>query len=168
PAWNNTFSHPEEDHWLTDNHFLEIPFLSARMGISEKMDFGLGFTKNIEANYGWLSADIKYAITKMKGYDIATRASYTSLIGVADFDINQGAVDFIISKSFFSFNPYVGVTAVYTTSNETTSKVVLERIHNMAGETILGATYQWKYLNVAAEVDFARVNMYSLKIGAIF
>lgn len=49
-SWNNTFSHPTADHWLTgDNHRLALPVFTARYGVTEKVDVGAVFTKNWDA-----------------------------------------------------------------------------------------------------------------------
>lgn len=85
PAWNNTFSHPHETHYLGD--VMQIPRLFARMGLSDGIDVGLYFTKNLNANYGFLGGDVKYTHFQQPGRPFASaiRASYVALLGVDRF-----------------------------------------------------------------------------------
>lgn len=168
PAWNNTFSHPDAEHWLTEDHYLKLPFLSAHMGVTDAVDVGLGATKNFGANYGWVSADVKYAFVQKEEYNLAVRGALSSLFGVRDYSIQQGSVDLLASRTIRWFTPYVGATAILTTASETTAKVDLERVNHVSVEGLVGLQATWKHVNVAAEADIARVNMYAFKIGTMF
>src|SRR6185369_12332433 len=117
--------------------YLELPFVSARMGVNDRIDVGLGYAQNYGANYGWLSADVKYAFMNTEEYAVAARLSFTSLLGVEDFNINQAAVDLLVSKKYNLFAPYAGVAAIFTTANETTSKVNLTRANYASLEPIV-------------------------------
>jgi len=170
-AWNNTFSHPEDDHWLVgDDHTLTLPVLTARMGITNNVDIGLIYTDSIEANYGWTGVDVKYAFhqDRRRGFFVATRLSTVVLTGVQDFNYYQGAVDLLVSKKVGWFTPYAGITAIYSVADENTDKVNLKKESSVATEAIVGTQFHWKYLSVAAEADIARINMYTVKIGATF
>jgi len=170
-AWKNTFSHPEEDHFLAgDNHQLQIPVLTARVGITNDIDAGITYTKNPGANYSWMGMDAKYAFhqDKSRGISVATRLSTVVIMGVEDFDYYLAAADLLVSKELGMFTPYAGVTGIVSSANETTNEVNLDRNTLASVEAIVGTQFQWNYLSVAAEADVARTNTYSVKIGAIF
>ena len=65
-AWNHTFSHPDSTHYLFEGDALPIPGLTLRVGVTDRVDVGAYFTKNIESNYG------------IAGAQIATSSSRTS------------------------------------------------------------------------------------------
>lgn len=170
-SWNNTFSHPTADHWLTGaNHRLELPVLVVRGGVTDSIDAGVVFAQNVEANYGWAGVDAKYPFyhNPDERLYVATRISAVALTGVADFDYYQGAVDLLVSKGLWLFTPYVGIAGIFSTANEETDKVDLNRVNSVTAEAVVGTQFNWKYLSVAAEADFARINIYMIKIGAMF
>jgi hypothetical protein len=51
PAWNDTFVHPNETHWLKDGDRLAFPGVMVRAGVSDRTDVGAYFSKNPESNY---------------------------------------------------------------------------------------------------------------------
>jgi len=168
-SWNNTFSHPSADHWLTgDNHRLDIPVITGRYGVTEKLDVGLLFTKNWNANYGWVGFDVKYAFheDRRRGLSFAARWSTVVLTGVQDMDYYQGAVDLLVSKKWGWFTPYAGLAGTYSVAREETAKVDLSTQQSAATEAILGTQFHWRWLSMSAEADIARINMYTLKVGA--
>lgn len=67
-AWNNTFSHPDSEHWLNEGSQTAVPGMRFRMGITEKIDAGIYYTsaKPFGANYGFLGLEAKYAFINGK------------------------------------------------------------------------------------------------------
>ncbi len=130
PAWNNTFSHPHETHYLGDQ--LAIPKLFARMGMSDRMDIGFYFTKNPDANYGFMGGELKYALfmKPQKPVAMAVRATYATLLGVEDLNYHLFGVDLSASKRIGRLAPYLGIGANLARAIETTSKV------NLRNETV--------------------------------
>ena len=47
PAWNDTFVHPDSVHWLKETERLAFPGLTARVGITDKLDAAIYLTKNL-------------------------------------------------------------------------------------------------------------------------
>lgn len=170
-SWNNTFSHPTSDHWLVgDDHKLQVPVITAHYGVADKIDVGIVYTNNFSSNYGWTGVDVKYAFLNISEsrLSVATRLSAVMLTGVDDFDYYQSAVDLLASKDFKWFTPYAGIAGLYSVAIENTSKVALKHESAASMEAIVGTQLRWKYLSVGAEADIARINMYSIKIGASF
>ena len=167
-SWNNTFSHPSADHWLTDDsHRLYFPVITGRYGVAENLDVGLLFTRNWNANYGWVGFDVKYVFhqDRSRGLFYAARWSTVALTGVQDMDYYQGAADFLVSKDWGWFTPYAGVAGTYSVAREETAKVDLNQQRTAAIEAILGTQFHWRHLSMSAEADIARINMYTLKVG---
>lgn len=50
-AWNDTFVHPGSTHWLKGGPRLPIMGLT-RMGVTDRLDVGVYFTKSPGVNYG--------------------------------------------------------------------------------------------------------------------
>jgi len=170
-SWNNTFSHPSADHWLTgDNHRLVFPVITGRYGVTEKVDVGILFTDNWNSNYGWVGVDVKSAFyqDRSRGLYLAGRLSTAVLTGVQDMDYYQGAADLLVSKEWGLFTPYAGLAGTYSVSKETTDKVDLSQQRTAAAEAVLGTQFHWRHLSMSAEADIARINMYTLKVGATF
>lgn len=167
-SWNNTFSHPSADHWLTgDNHRLTVPVITGRYGVTDRLDVGLVFADNWRSNYGWVGFDVKYAFyaDRTRGLFLAARGSTVALTRVQDMDYYQGAADLLASKEWGWFTPYVGVAGTYSVGWEETDKVDLSRQRSAALEGILGTQFHWRALSLSAEMDVARINMYTLKVG---
>ncbi|MDH4184160.1 MAG: hypothetical protein OEV92_08060 [Nitrospinota bacterium] len=168
--WNNTFSHQDSEHWLTDeDHRLNFPVPRARMGITNKMDAEIFYAPS-PANYKFFGLAVKYAVlTETEtGWDFAVRPSYSTLLGVADVAYDSLAVDALASTQLGLFRPYLGATAIYGKGSETTSKVNLNDVSVTQLELSGGVGFNWKYLSMALEANLGVINVYSFKLGATF
>ena len=58
-AWNDTFVHPDSAHWLFEGSGLSFPGLTVRAGVSDKTDVGVCFTRNPNANYGFVGGQVQ-------------------------------------------------------------------------------------------------------------
>jgi hypothetical protein len=168
PAWNNTFSHPEEDHYLGD--VKKMPKLFARMGVSDRIDAGVYFTKVPEANYGFLGGEMKYAFLQesTKPVAAAVRTSYATLLGVDDLDFHVFGVDVSTSKNLGMLTPYLGLGANLARAIETTSKVSLDNETVLTPRGIIGARFAISFLSLTAEMEIAELSTFSLRTGFKF
>ena len=169
--WNDTFAHPDSDHYLVpDNHRLSLPLFHARMGVTDKMDMEMQFTKNFASNYGWVGGGLKYGFYYDAGSGLAgaARTNYSSMLGVSDLNYHHVGADLLVSKDLWLFRPYAGVAFSLGYMIETTSKVNLKNETVTGFEGILGTEFVWKYLSIALEADFAVINMYTFKVGGNF
>ncbi len=169
--WNNTFSHPSADHWLTgDDHTLGFSIPRARMGITDSIDAEIYYAPSPGANYSFFGLAMKYAVLNNPetGWDFAVRPSYSTLLGVADMSYHSVAADALASKDIGLFRPYAGATLLYGRASETTSKVDLNNETATALQWIIGSEFNWKHLSSALEADFGSINMYSFKLGVSF
>ena len=61
-AWNDTFVHPDSAHYLFEGSRLKFPGLMLRGGVSAETDVGLYVTKNPNANYGFVGAQVQRSL----------------------------------------------------------------------------------------------------------
>jgi hypothetical protein len=168
PAWNNTFSHPHGEHYLGDQ--LAFPKLFARMGVTDRIDVGFYFTKNPEANYGFMGGEIKYALflKPQKPFAMAVRATYATLLGVEDMNFHLWGVDLSASKKIGILTPYLGIGANLSHAIETTSKVNLHNETVLTPRGIIGTQLSLSFFSLTAEMDVAAVSTFSLRTGFKF
>ena len=170
-AWNDTFVHPDSTHWLYEGGGLQFPGLAFRAGVSSKTDVGLYFTKNFQANYGVYGLQLQQnLVSGANGWDVSARASFASLFGPADVDLNVYGVDVVTSWKHWkvgptTVTPYAGVATYLASSHEKTTAV------NLADERVVGAmgtvgtALQFSVMRVAAEASVSRVPSIALKVG---
>ncbi len=175
-AWNNTFVHPDSEHWLKEGSRLKFPGITARVGITDKMDVGVYWTKSFGANYGFWGAQLQYNLLNFdeKKWAVSARASYTSMYGPEDLNLSVAGVDFVASKEFRIYSdwasvaPYVGVSSSASRAIEKTDKVTLENEHIFDGQAMAGAVIKLAKVQLGVEYNLARVNTVSYKIGMVF
>jgi len=175
-AWNDTFVHPDSTHWLTEGAGLGFPGLTFRTGITEKLDAGVYWTKNFEANYGFWGGQVQYAFIQGEANDLAAsgRMSFVSLYGPDDLGLNVVGLELLASKRFdvysdwVSISPYAGVSTYLSNSHETTTAVDLQDEHVVGIQGMAGAVAHISMARVAAEYNVARVHSFSLKVGIEF
>jgi hypothetical protein len=168
PAWNNTFSHPHDTHYLGDQ--LAFPKLFARVGVTDRVDVGFYYTKNPDANYGFMGGEIKYALfaKSKKPVAMAIRTSYATLLGVEDLNYHLWGVDLSASKKIGRLTPYLGIGANLARAIETTSKVNLHNETVLTPRGIMGAQLSLSFFSLTAEMDVAAVSTFSLRTGFRF
>ncbi|MGE5176723.1 MAG: hypothetical protein ACM3JJ_10150 [Hyphomicrobiales bacterium] len=165
PAWINTFTHPDETCPLGDH--VVVPTLRARVGVSDRMDFGASWTKAPRANYGYVSGEVRYALLAETAHRpaAAVRTSMTVLTGVPDFNYIEYGAEWSASKRLAAFTPFLGTRGNFAVATETTSKVDLRQERLFLPQAFIGTTYSvWKF-DLAAEYDIAKVNTIALIVG---
>ena len=169
-AWNDTFSHPDSEHWLFEGGGLGFPGLEARMGYNDKIDIGLYFTKNPGANYGFYGAQLQYNLINNleNGLAAAIRASFVQMFGPED--LNQGVygLDLLVSKDVNRFSPYAGFSTYLSSVQAKTPKVSLDDENIIGVQGMIGVTTNVSNLRIGAEMNFAEVNTSSFLIGYDF
>jgi len=173
PAWNDTFVHPDSTHWLKESSRLAFPGITARIGITKRLDAAVYFTKNPGANYGFAAGQLQYNIWNKpeSGWSASTRASFSSLFGPEDLKINIYGADAVVSKEFkiysnwASIAPYAGVSAYMTSSRETTEAVNLKNENVFGTQTMVGAVLKLSIVRLGVEYNFARLSTFSFKLG---
>ena len=171
-AWNNTFVHPDDSHWLTEGGSLAIPGLIVRAGVSDKIDLGAYFTKNMQSNYGLWGGQLQYSVFHHpeKRFAAAARLSFVSLYGPDDVDLTVYGMDLLASKTYavskpLSVSPYAGLSTMYSRAHEKTGAVNLEDESAWGVMGMLGAAAQLSFARLAVEYNVANVNSLSFKLG---
>lgn len=176
PAWNDTFVHPDSTHWLKESPRLAFPGLTARAGITNKLDVAIYFTKNPGANYGFFGGQVQYNLFNdpARKWSVATRANFSSLFGPEDLKLNVYGVDALVSReikiysTWASVAPYISVSTYLTNTHETTEAVNLRNEHIIGGQAMVGAVMKLSFARIGVEYNFARVSTLSFKLGVAF
>jgi hypothetical protein len=163
-------SHPIPPHWLFDGDALLIPGLMARVGVTDRMDIGAYFTKTTSANYGFFGGQIQYNLLNdsERGLSAAGRVSVNTLYGPEDMKASTYGLEFLASKDIWRFSPYAGVSGYLAHGRETTSKVDLEDESVFGVQAMTGIVATVSVLRLGAELNFAEVPGYSMKIAVGF
>jgi hypothetical protein len=167
-AWINTFTHPDADCPLGDS--IKIPLLRVKYGIKDNMDLGAAVIKTPEANYGFLSGEFKYSFLKEleKTPAAAFRTAVTTLLGVADMDMNILTLDCSISKKVYGITPHLGLRENLIMAKENTSKVDLSSESLWQAQGYIGIEYKTKKFGFAVEYNIAEVKTAGILISYVF
>lgn len=167
-AWINTFTHPNKDCPLGDA--VVMPTLRARMGVTDDIDVGGFWITSLDANYGLVGGEVKYAFLQESEARpaMAVRGSATILTGVPDFDLNIYSVDVLASKRISEFAPYIGVRTNLIVGTETTSKVNLTKEVIPVVQGYAGVVFSLWVIDLAAEYNISAVNTFALSVGVGF
>lgn len=173
-AWNNTFSHPDSTHYLSDNDRVSVPGFRFRMGVTDKLDVGVYYAPSqpFGANYGFLGFEGKYSFINdtIRNWSSSVRLSYVQDFPVEDFDMSVTGLDVSVSKTFFNIlTPYAGVATNWNYSREKTDEVDLKNESHIAVRGIIGAELRWKFVNLGYEVMVGdEFNNSAVKLGVTF
>lgn len=171
-AWNDTFVHPDSLHWLTDGGSLAIPGLMVRAGISDRIDVGAYFTKNVESNYGLWGGQVQYNLFRdaNKKFAGSARVSLVSVYGPDDLDVMVYGVDLMASGTYplgkrITVSPYAGVSGMLSNAHEKSAAVSLNDEHTLGAMGTIGTAAQYSFIRAAVEYNVASVNALSFRLG---
>ncbi len=175
-AWNDTFVHPDSVHWLKEGDRLGFPALTFRAGVTDRIDIGLTWTKNPNANYGFWGGQLQYALMNdpESEWSAAARLTASSLFGPDDLDFSVYGVDLLtskryeISKEWFSVTPYAGISLWHSRSHETSAVVALTDETATGMQGTVGAVSDISFARLGVEYNVAVVSTLSFKVGVNF
>lgn len=175
-AWNDTFVHPDSTHWLVGGPRLPIMGLTARTGITERLDVGIYLTKSPGANYGFYGAQAQYNLlhNEQKKFSTSVRGSFLKMYGPKDLALTVYSADVVASKEFvvnekwLTLAPYVLVSGYLSASHEKSEVVNLKNERVAALQAGAGVMAKVALASIAIEYNQASVNTVSMKIGARF
>lgn len=175
-AWNDTFVHPTDTHWLYEGSGLSFPGLAGRVGVSDRVDVGGYFAKNPNANYGFFAGQVQYSVLndETRNWAASVRASFMRLFGPEDLTLAVYGVDAVVSRSYvvsprwLSVSPYVGASTYLSSAHERTTAVDLSDERVFGARAMIGASAQVSRLTLGLEYNTAKVQSRSLKIGVAF
>ncbi|NOG47354.1 MAG: hypothetical protein HND50_19085 [Calditrichaeota bacterium] len=175
-AWNDTFVHPDSNHWLYEGDGLTFPGLVFRAGITENFDAGLYWTINPNANYGYWGGQLQYNFINNieKNWAASARIGFVSMFGPKDFDHTVYGLDVLASREYsiysdwVSISPYAGFSAFLSRTHETTTAVNLKDENVLGGQAMVGLVANISMARLAVEYNLAVVNSFNFKIGVAF
>jgi len=133
---------------------LVVPKLHLHKGLPFGIDVGVSYAQVPGSNIELLGAEVRYAILQggVATPALGLRASYTSLRGVDQLDLNTTGVDLAISKGFAFITPYAGV-GVVRVSSKPNDVPGLTKTSFSENKVFVGANLNFALLNVALEAD---------------
>ena len=169
-AWNDTFSHPDAEHELGDEQ--SFPLARARVGVTGKLDLGAFWTRNMNANYGWLGLEARYAFANSGGdspVHFAARAAYTKTLYVHDMDMHALTAELAGSRTLWNrLTPYAYVGGDVVFARERSDVVALHSETQVVPHVVGGAELRLGHLMLGGEVSVAALTSYQLRVAAAF
>lgn len=167
-AWNDTFSHPEDDHWLGDD--VRFPRLVVRRGLTEHVQVGAWGTANPSSNYGFagLDAMISWSVGREGGLpvDVAVRPSATTMLGPDELWAGNAGLDATAGLTWKGLSPYVGVGGTLGVAVERTDEVDLAPSVTLAPVAVTGVTWRVWHVRLGAEATWSNVQTFGVTAGA--
>lgn len=146
---------------------LVVPKLHLHKGLPFGIDIGVSYAQVPGSNIKLIGAEARYAIVPggVATPAVGLRASYTTLRGVDQLDLDTTGVDLSVSKGFANVTPYAGVGLVRVSS--TPENVPgLSKTTFTDNKIFVGANINFLLLNVAIEADrTGEVTTYGAKLG---
>jgi len=168
-AWNNTMSHPTSDHYLGDA--IVVPMISARMGVSDRVDLGISGGLNPDSNWGVATAEAKIALMRQgpnRPVSIAIRPTLASLIGPDEVWAGNASVDLSVSRRLGPFSPYIGGASNASLGVERSNEVALEDALETGSVVYGGVIYAVRHFSVAAEAEHGKLTTFSFRVSGRF
>ncbi len=169
-AWNDTFVHPSAYHPLGSSK--SFPKLRLRIGATDELDLGAFFTKSLEANYGWLGVEAKYAALRQDDdvpVALAVRAAYTKTLYVSDMDMHAVTADVSVGRTFWkAVTPYLAVGGDVVLARETTDAVNLKNEALFVPHLVGGLEVRWWHVALGAEAQVGALTTYQAQVSAVF
>lgn len=148
------------------------PKLHVQLGLPVvPIDLGFVYSSVPDSDIKLTGGEIKWAVLKGSTISpaIAIRGAYTKLDGVDVLDLSTMSLDLSISKGFLMLTPYAGIGQVWIKSEEKDPDLNLNKEDISETKGYVGLKLSiLPVLNVVAEADFAKVNMYSLRLNLHF
>ena len=168
--WNDTFVHPDSEHDLGSDQM--FPKLRARVGITDALDLGAFYTRNPNANYGWIGLDANYGLLQQaKGAPVSlgVRGAWTKTLFVHDMKMNTGTAQVGVGRTLWNvLTPYVYGGADVVVAQETSERVDLKTETEVVPHVMTGAELRWWHVSIVAEVHVSDLTSYQVQIGALF
>jgi hypothetical protein len=168
-AWNNTMSHPTADHYLGER--IAFPRVVARVGVSDRVDIGGWGSVNPGSNYWMVGADTTIVLVRQgpdRPVSFSVRPSVGALRGPAEVWASNASLDLSVSRAFGALSPYAGVATTASAAFERSSEVAFDPAVATGNVAYVGASYTWRSLLFAAEVERGTLTSYAVRVGRRF
>ena len=169
-AWHDTFYHPDADHPLgATQSFAKV---KVRAGVTDDVEVGAFYTRNPQANYGWLGLDGRYALLTegVDGpYALGVRGAWTKTLHVSDMNMDAATADISVGRRLRGVAmPYAGLGADAVFARETSDAVDL-RSETVVAPHVFGGVelVLWRRLRVAAELTLGARTSTQVQVGGV-
>jgi len=149
---------------------LPIPRLLARKGLPMGFDIGLSRISVPGSNIAVNGLEVRKAILEGSTVTpaVTVLAHGSKLTGVSDIDLSTYGVDVGVSKGFAMLTPYAGIGQVWIKGSENTGLGLSDR-NTSSTRSYAGIRVGFlPFMNLVAQVDFAEVNSYTLRLNVGF
>jgi hypothetical protein len=167
--WNDSFAHPDAYHELGSD--LAFPKLRLVVGVTDRIDLGAFWTRNPNANYGWLGLDMKYGLLQQNEttpVSLALRGAYTKTLYVEDMDMHALTADVTAGRTWSVLTPYLGVGTDLVYARERSDAVNLNDETQLVPRAFGGVELRYWHLGVAAEAEVGALNRLEVQVSARF
>ncbi|SCZ65607.1 hypothetical protein [Thiohalomonas denitrificans] len=160
-----------------DDNFDTLPIakLHAHKGLPFGIDVGASYATVPSTNIKLLGAEIRYALLEggIATPAVAVRATYSTLQGVDQLDLNTRGLELTVSKGLTMATPYAGIGQVWVTStpeNVTGAESVrLEEEDFSQSKAFVGMNFNLGLMNFLVEADkTGDATTYGAKLGFRF
>jgi hypothetical protein len=169
-AWNDTFAHPDATHELGSD--LSFPKFRIRVGVTDDIDLGAYWTRNPDANYGWLGLEMKYGLLRQsetRPISLSVRGAWTKTLYVSDMEMHAISADAEAGRTFWNIvTPYVGVGGDLVTARETADAVSLHSETQLVPRGFGGVEVRAWHIAIGAEAEVGAINRSEFKVSAVF
>jgi hypothetical protein len=169
-AWNDTFAHPDAYHELGENQ--SFPQLRLRVGVAERWDVGAYYTRNPQANYGWLGLEGRYGLLRQSQttpISVALRGAYTKTLYVEDMDMHALTADVAAGRTFWNtFTPYLDLGGDLVLARETSDAVDLQSEDVFVPRVTGGFEVRYWHVALGAEAHVSALTSYQVQLTALF
>jgi hypothetical protein len=169
-AWNNSMSHPTDDHPLGDQ--LGFPQLSIRYGVSDDLDAEVYGSVNWMSNYGFVGAATKIRLLDERQYPVSlsVRPSLSAMLGPSEVQVMNASTDVAVSRNLgeAGLAPFAGLGVSSTLAVETSSDTDVDPQVALRPLVFAGVEYRWRALSAAAQAEYADLAAFGLRVGGRF
>jgi hypothetical protein len=139
--------------------------------VSDDLDVGAFFTRNPNANYGWLGIDGKYRLVSQddnKPVSLALRGAYTKTLYVSDMDMHSLTADVSVERRVGGIlRPYLGLGADGVFARETSGTVSLRNETSIVPHLLSGVDMNLGRVSVGAEFTWGARSSMQVQVAAL-
>jgi hypothetical protein len=167
PQWNNTFSHPGDDHWLGRP---ALPIIQTRLGLPRAFEAELMLTGDPNSNWALVGAALRTSLvseTKGAPASVTARLTYLHLLGVDELDLDAASLEGLTSRTFGRFTPYASLGAVVSRGAEHTSELAFGSRTALGARATAGLEVALWRFRLAAQAMWASVPSLGVMLGGV-
>jgi len=167
PAWNNTMTHPGDDHYL--GQALLIPQLTLRLGVTDDVDVETYVSGNPSSNYGFVGLAAKVRVLNEQHglpLSLSIRPNVAALLGPEETQIWTFGTDVAVSRNFGGLAPFAGIGLNSHLAVDSSDDTDVGNQLAFRAVPFAGLDYTWGALSVGAQAEVSSLPIFSARLGA--